>query len=201
MAGAVPDAAGKPAFAPTYRYPADYRESCAALRRLDPERLLCSHYPVVEGRAAVAAFLDESELFAERLEREILDSLEAADRPLSVVEVISRRRSQGSHLGREHGLDARPAGGRSPRRPRGAGPRPMLPDRPATFVAARAALSAARASEESLDGGNRAVVLADEPIRVTLLPDRGADIHAVEDLRTGVDVLWKTPWGLVGVAT
>jgi hypothetical protein len=31
---------------------------------------------------------------------------------------------------------------------------------------------------------------------VTLLPDRGADIHAVEDLRTGVDALWKTPWGL-----
>jgi Domain of unknown function (DUF4432) len=39
-------------------------------------------------------------------------------------------------------------------------------------------------------------VLADDRIRVTLLPDRGADIHAVEDLRTGVDVLWKTPWGL-----
>ena len=47
-----------------------------------------------------------------------------------------------------------------------------------------------------LDGGNRAVVLADDRIRVTLLPDRGADIHAVEDIRTGVDVLWKTPWGL-----
>ena len=31
---------------------------------------------------------------------------------------------------------------------------------------------------------------------MTLLPDRGADIHAVEDLRTGVDVLWHTPWGL-----
>ena len=31
-------------------------------------------------------------------------------------------------------------------------------------------------------------MLADDRIRVTLLPDRGADIHAVEDLRTGVDV-------------
>ena len=39
-------------------------------------------------------------------------------------------------------------------------------------------------------------MLADDLIRVTLLPDRGADIHAVENLRTGVDVLWKTPWGL-----
>jgi len=57
-------------------------------------------------------------------------------------------------------------------------------------------VSRARASEQLLDGVNRAVVLADDRIRVTLLPDRGADIHAVEDLRTGVDVLWKTPWGL-----
>ena len=72
----------------------------------------------------------------------------------------------------------------------------VLPGRPATFVAARAPLSRARASEELLDGVDRAVVLADDRIRVTLLPDRGADIHAVEDLRTGVDVLWKTPWGL-----
>jgi hypothetical protein len=47
-----------------------------------------------------------------------------------------------------------------------------------------------------LDGVDRAVVLADDRIRVTLLPERGADIHAIEDLRPGVDVLWKTPWGL-----
>ena len=57
-------------------------------------------------------------------------------------------------------------------------------------------MSRARAAEELLDGDNRAVVIADDRIRVTLLPDRGGDIHAVEDLRTGVDVLWKTPWGL-----
>jgi len=47
-----------------------------------------------------------------------------------------------------------------------------------------------------LDDANRALVLADDRIEVTLLPDRGADIYAVRDLRTGVDVLWKTPWGL-----
>jgi glyoxylase-like metal-dependent hydrolase (beta-lactamase superfamily II) len=89
MTGAVPDAAGKPAFAPTYRYPADYRESCATLRLLDPERLLCSHYAVVEGRAAVAAFLDESESFVTRLEQAILDALATAARPLRAVDVIS----------------------------------------------------------------------------------------------------------------
>jgi glyoxylase-like metal-dependent hydrolase (beta-lactamase superfamily II) len=88
MASAVPDAAGEPAFAPTYRYPAAYRESCAVLRRLDPGRLLCSHYAVVEGRAGVAAFLDQSEAFAVRLEQEILDVLETEDRPMAVVEVI-----------------------------------------------------------------------------------------------------------------
>ena len=57
-------------------------------------------------------------------------------------------------------------------------------------------MSAARASEELLDDANRALVLADDRIAVTLLPDRGGDVHAVRDLRTGVDVLWKTPWGL-----
>jgi glyoxylase-like metal-dependent hydrolase (beta-lactamase superfamily II) len=88
MTGAVPDAAGEPAFAPTYRYPADYRQSCATLRQLDPERLLCSHYAVVEGRAAVAAFLDESESFVTLLEQAILDVLETATRPLRAVDVI-----------------------------------------------------------------------------------------------------------------
>ena len=57
-------------------------------------------------------------------------------------------------------------------------------------------MSRARASEELLDGRHSALVLADDRIRVTLLPGRGGDVHAVRDLRTGVDVLWKTPWGL-----
>ena len=59
------------------------------LRRLDPERLLCSHYAVVEGRAAVAAFLDESESFVTRLEQAILDALETATRPLPAGDIIS----------------------------------------------------------------------------------------------------------------
>lgn len=57
-------------------------------------------------------------------------------------------------------------------------------------------MSRARVSEEFLEGANLALVLADDRIRVTLLPDRGGDVHAVLDLGTGVDVLWKTPWGL-----
>lgn len=89
MAGAVPDAAGEPSFAPTYRFVADYRASCETLRRLAPERLLGSHLAVIEGPAAVAAFLDESELFTMQLEHEILDALAAASRPLRAIDVIA----------------------------------------------------------------------------------------------------------------
>jgi glyoxylase-like metal-dependent hydrolase (beta-lactamase superfamily II) len=89
MAGALPDASGKPAFAPAYRYVADYRASCETLRRSAPERLLCSHFAVVEGAAEVAAFLDETESFTVSLEHEIVDTLAAASRPLRAVDVIA----------------------------------------------------------------------------------------------------------------
>jgi len=89
MAGAVPDASGKPAFAPTYRYVADYRASCRVLRRLAPERLLCSHFSAVEGPAEVAAFLDETESFTTRLEHEIIGALAAAVSPMRAADVIA----------------------------------------------------------------------------------------------------------------
>ncbi len=38
--------------------------------------------------------------------------------------------------------------------------------------------------------------LRNEHIAVTVLPDKGADIYALTDRRTGVDVLFKSPWGL-----
>lgn len=89
MAGGVPDASGAPAFAPTYRYAADYRASCEALRRLAPARLLCSHFPVVEGPADVAAFLDETESFAVRLEQAILEALATASEPMRAADLIA----------------------------------------------------------------------------------------------------------------
>lgn len=52
------------------------------------------------------------------------------------------------------------------------------------------------AEEIMLEAGHRALVLRDQHSRVVVLPDKGCDIYAVEDLRTGVDVLFKTPWGL-----
>jgi hypothetical protein len=40
------------------------------------------------------------------------------------------------------------------------------------------------------------LVLSNRHIEVTILPDKGADIYALVDRRTGVDVLFKSPWGL-----
>jgi galactose mutarotase-like enzyme len=59
-------------------------------------------------------------------------------------------------------------------------------------------VSPARLSEQIVAGGERTLVLADDRLQVTVLPDRGADIHAVRHVASGVDVLWKTPWGLHG---
>lgn len=39
------------------------------------------------------------------------------------------------------------------------------------------------------------LTLRNDDIQVTILPDKGADIYALVDRRTGVDVLFKSPWG------
>lgn len=45
--------------------------------------------------------------------------------------------------------------------------------------------------------GWQAVKLANAAIEVTVLPDKGADIYAFVDIASSVDVLLKTPWGLL----
>ena len=45
-------------------------------------------------------------------------------------------------------------------------------------------------------GGWRAVTLADDDLRVTVLPERGAEVHALVHRATGIDVLFHAPWGL-----
>jgi galactose mutarotase-like enzyme len=40
------------------------------------------------------------------------------------------------------------------------------------------------------------VKLSNPFISVTVLPEKGADIYALEDHQTGIDVLWKSPQGL-----
>ena len=44
--------------------------------------------------------------------------------------------------------------------------------------------------------GWRSLVLENEALRVTVLPDKGADIYELVHLGTGIDVLFKGPWGL-----
>ena len=42
-----------------------------------------------------------------------------------------------------------------------------------------------------------AVVLESDRLRVTVLPDKGADIFELVDVVSGIDVLFKAPWGLL----
>jgi hypothetical protein len=49
---------------------------------------------------------------------------------------------------------------------------------------------------ETLTGRLRTVVLENELLAVTVLADKGADIAKLEHRASGVDVLWKSPWGM-----
>src|SRR5438132_5503587 len=44
--------------------------------------------------------------------------------------------------------------------------------------------------------GWRSVVLESDELRVVVLPDKGAEIHRLVHRESGVDVLFKGPWGL-----
>lgn len=50
--------------------------------------------------------------------------------------------------------------------------------------------------ETTLDRGVPAVILENESLAVTVLPDKGADIYELVSKPDGIDVLWKSPWGL-----
>jgi galactose mutarotase-like enzyme len=45
-------------------------------------------------------------------------------------------------------------------------------------------------------GGWEAVTVASEHLTLTVLPERGAEVHALVDRASGVDVLFHAPWGL-----
>jgi len=44
--------------------------------------------------------------------------------------------------------------------------------------------------------GLRALVLENSLLSVTVLPEKGCDIYSFVCRRTGIDILWKSPWGL-----
>jgi hypothetical protein len=50
-------------------------------------------------------------------------------------------------------------------------------------------------TEDTINGW-RALHLTNGALAVTVLPDKGADIYAITDLATGLDPLFKAPWGL-----
>ena len=56
-------------------------------------------------------------------------------------------------------------------------------------------VTACSLSHSSVEGW-AAMVLESDRLRVTVLPDKGADIYELVDLASGVDLLFKTPWGL-----
>ncbi|ACQ79671.1 hypothetical protein Bcav_1413 [Beutenbergia cavernae DSM 12333] len=50
--------------------------------------------------------------------------------------------------------------------------------------------------QSDLTRGWTGLVLRTAHAEVTLLPEQGCDVYAFVDRRTGVDVLWKTPWAM-----
>lgn len=40
------------------------------------------------------------------------------------------------------------------------------------------------------------IVLANDELEVTVLPDKGAEIHQISDVRSGTGILFQAPWGL-----
>ena len=53
-----------------------------------------------------------------------------------------------------------------------------------------------RVSEETLNNGVRMLRLENELLATTVLLDKGADIYELIYKPRGVDVLWKSPWGM-----
>ena len=49
---------------------------------------------------------------------------------------------------------------------------------------------------ESMHNGHCALTLSSDLLEVVVLPDKGADIYALTDRVSGIDPLFKAPWGL-----
>lgn len=57
-------------------------------------------------------------------------------------------------------------------------------------------MSTARITESRLLCGYRTVVFENDLMSATVLPEKGADIHALVYKPRAMDVLWKSPWGV-----
>lgn len=92
---AIPTREGNAAFAPTYRYTTQYRETIEQLRAISPEVLLTSHFPRFEGES-VDDFLKASYAFTDSVEQYLLRQLEEQEK-VTVEQLIE---DAGSQLGK-----------------------------------------------------------------------------------------------------
>src|SRR5262249_54268310 len=50
--------------------------------------------------------------------------------------------------------------------------------------------------EQGVEHGHRALYLENDALKVTVLPDKGADLYAIVHKPSRIDFLWKNPMGL-----
>lgn len=87
--GVTPMADGRGSTAPGYYEVASYRATIERLARHRLERLVGTHYPLLEG-GQVQAFLAESAAFTDRLEAAVVDQLDASREPLDARTMVAR---------------------------------------------------------------------------------------------------------------
>lgn len=85
---AVPLSDGSPAFPPTYRYRDTYLSTIHFLQQFGADRLLASHWPVMEG-SEVGDFLARSRAFVHRLDTFLEQALREAKSPMAMTEIIA----------------------------------------------------------------------------------------------------------------
>lgn len=88
---AVLTKAGTPAFPPTYRYVDTYLATTHRIQGYELHILATSHYPLYQGKGAIAEYLAESAAFVERVETALRDELKkgGAQTMLEIIAVIS----------------------------------------------------------------------------------------------------------------
>jgi len=85
--------AGDPAFPPTYRDVAPYRDTIRQILDLAPDHLLTAHYGVESGNG-VQGFLRGSQNYTDLVETVIVEILDSTRTPLTLLEIIDRGRDR-----------------------------------------------------------------------------------------------------------
>jgi glyoxylase-like metal-dependent hydrolase (beta-lactamase superfamily II) len=88
LSNSVLTADGQPAFPPTYRYVDTYLSSTQRIDAYDLQLMATSHYPLCEGKGAIAEFLGETRAFVERAEATLRGFLQQSGSPVTMKEII-----------------------------------------------------------------------------------------------------------------